>query len=637
MQALEFLDFDLVIESNGDGYGARVLNSPAGQASHSFRFPVDDWELETFLVWLAGAHYRTRRVESKEMRAAKQLGARLFQAVFAEEVRACWQRSLDECTRRDVGLRLRLRLTNVPELADLPWEFLYDSSVNQFLALSAKTPIVRYFDLAHSTRPVAVKPPLRVLVMISNPIDWDTLDIDQERAKLKRALARLVERGLVILDFLPEATLDALQHRLRQNTYHLFHFIGHGGFDEDRRDGLLILRDEDGRGRRITSQRLSAILTDHAALRLVILNACEGARGAREDPFTGVAQTLVQRGIPAVIAMQYEVSDHVAIAFSQEFYAALVDEYPVDAAVSEARKKIFGEGNDVAWGIPVIYMRSPDGRLFDFEGRAVVTKPRENMRATQLAITTLSLCVLLLLCVLLTNLTQVQEFVRAFGAPTHAALAALAPTPTSSNTPTLSSTFTQTLTQTFTATPLFTFTPTASPTNPREIATQTASYTSTPTHTPTHTFTHTATATYTSTRRPNTRTPTLTVSPTIVSGIYLTSLRVSPENPLRNQQMQFIATLLNATDAPIPYRVRFQLYDSETRKRYTDTPIQQIILARGISEITAPEGWVYDAPLFGCISFYVQLEYQTDSAQIPFRNVAGEIVARDFVVCSPER
>ncbi len=93
MAQIIYLDFDLAIEPFGGGYRARVLDSPAGQATNTFRFPIDDWELETFLVWLAGAHHRTRRVESKEMRAAKKLGARLFNAVFAGELigtRSMW-------------------------------------------------------------------------------------------------------------------------------------------------------------------------------------------------------------------------------------------------------------------------------------------------------------------------------------------------------------------------------------------------------------------------------------------------------------------------------------------------------------------------------------------------------------------
>jgi tetratricopeptide (TPR) repeat protein len=98
---------------------------------------------------------------------------------------------------------------------------------------------------------------------------------------------------------------------------------------------------------------------------LVVLNACEGARTSQEDPYAGVAQTLVLQGIPAVIAMQFEIVETAAITFAQEFYGAVADGFPVDAAVSEARKAIFATGNDVEWGTPVLYMRTPQGVIFE--------------------------------------------------------------------------------------------------------------------------------------------------------------------------------------------------------------------------------------------------------------------------------
>jgi outer membrane protein assembly factor BamD (BamD/ComL family) len=101
-------------------------------------------------------------------------------------------------------------------------------------------------------------------------------------------------------------------------------------------------------------------------MRLAILNACEGGRASRNDPFAGTAQSLVQQGLPAVIAMQFEISDQAAITFTREFYAALADGYPVDAALTEARLAIFAANDSgLEWGTPVLYMRAPDGRIFD--------------------------------------------------------------------------------------------------------------------------------------------------------------------------------------------------------------------------------------------------------------------------------
>ena len=142
-----------------------------------------------------------------------------------------------------------------------------------------------------------MKPPLRVLMMISSPTDYPSLDVSRESAKMTEALASLENRGLVIVERQEEATLSELQRRLRQGQYHIFHFIGHGGFDSQADDGILVLEDAEGRGRRVSAQFLGTLLHDHRPLRLAVLNACEGARSSRLDPFAGTAQSLVQQGI----------------------------------------------------------------------------------------------------------------------------------------------------------------------------------------------------------------------------------------------------------------------------------------------------------------------------------------------------
>jgi uncharacterized membrane protein HdeD (DUF308 family) len=104
----------------------------------------------------------------------------------------------------------------------------------------------------------------------------------------------------------------------------------------------------------------------------VFLNSCEGARGSESDAFSSTAATLVRRGIPAVVAMQYEITDRAAIEFSRDFYEALADSLPVDAAVTEARAAVSMDSM-LEWGTPVLYMHSPDGRVFDVATPAVRT------------------------------------------------------------------------------------------------------------------------------------------------------------------------------------------------------------------------------------------------------------------------
>jgi len=359
----EYQNFDIVIEQSGDKYRARVINSPCGQASVEFDKPFSPLELDNFVLRMGRPRSGMRRIDSPEMHAAKDLGKNLFTTVFSGEVNSCYLRSVDNVLSKKKGLRVRLHI-NAPELNDYPWEFLYNPQFGQFVALSQNTPVIRYIELPYTTRALPVQTPLKVLVMISSPEGYPKLDIQKEWEKLNKALKPLLDQGLVDLEKLEQPTLSALQKKLRQDKVHIFHYIGHGKYFEDKQDGMLLLEDANQHGRPTSGQHLGAILHDHYHLRLVVLNACEGARTSAEDPYAGVAQTLVQQGIPAVLAMQFEIFEDAAMTFAEEFYSAIVDNYPVDAALSEARKAIFASPNDVEWGTPVLFMRTPDGMLF---------------------------------------------------------------------------------------------------------------------------------------------------------------------------------------------------------------------------------------------------------------------------------
>lgn len=379
MSAQEYLDFDLQLERAPRGFRAHVLNSPSGQATCDFKLPFSDLELENFFLRMAQSRGVTRRAEQKDSGSTRELGGRLFEAVFHEDVSSCLRSSIDEASRQGKGLRIRLRLSDAPQLANLPWEYLYNSRQRKFVSLSIETPIVRYVELPERIKPLTVTPPLHVLVMISSPTDYPQLEVEQEWTKLKEAVSELEARGSLILERVSDATLGSLRLQLRRGKYHIFHFIGHGGFEND--DGVLVLETKEKRGCTVSGCNLGTLLHDHRSLRMAILNACEGARCSRTDPLSGVAQNLVLQGIPAVIAMQFEISDKAAISLAHEFYGAVADGYPVDAALAEARKAVFAEGNAVEWGTPVLYLRAPDGRIFDVAPLGKPDKPARSQPA----------------------------------------------------------------------------------------------------------------------------------------------------------------------------------------------------------------------------------------------------------------
>jgi CHAT domain-containing protein len=378
----KLLDFDLVVEALDDGYRTRVIASPAGEAQASLVLPFNDKDLRILVLEVAGSigrlRRKVRRIESQDRQLIENFGGQLYQALFTGPVGDCLERSRVTASSRDAGLRIRLRLPGA--LANVPWEYLYDAQ-HGFLGLDPDTALVRYLELPEPVRPFPIRPPLRVLAMISAPSDLVQLDVEQEWARLNQALMPLASQGLVEVDRLEDGTLAALPRALRLREYHVLHFIGHGGYDEEAQDGALALEDAVGKTRLVTGRDLSMMIR-HRSLRLVVLNACEGSRIAPDDPFSGVAQALARQGIPAVIAMQFEISDPAALAFSQSFYQAMADGLPVDVATVEARRAMFADDNEIEWATPVLYLRSTDGRVFT-RRRSPPTAPADSDESDQ--------------------------------------------------------------------------------------------------------------------------------------------------------------------------------------------------------------------------------------------------------------
>lgn len=363
----EYLDFELRLEKKGQRYQATVVRSPGGEASCLFKLPFSKLELENFVLRMEGVRRGMRRIRSPEMEMVRQFGDKLFEAVFNDDVLNCYVSGQNEAKNRGAGLRMKLRLES-PELINIPWEFLYDDSAGRFLALFEDTPVVRYVDVRERNQPLKVKPPIHVLVMVSSPDDYPHLDVEHEKDNLKAALGSLIDDGMIRITWIEKATLPNLAEYLLRGSYHVFHFIGHGGFDERSQDGILVFEDEKGRGQWASGERLAVLLGNQTKMRMVILNACEGGRTSSDDPFAGVATTLLRTGsVPAVVAMQLAITDTAAITFARGFYSAVSVGKPVDAAVTQARLAIFAAGNDVEWGTPVLYMRSPDGVIFDIQ------------------------------------------------------------------------------------------------------------------------------------------------------------------------------------------------------------------------------------------------------------------------------
>jgi hypothetical protein len=357
----EYLDFELNIEALPNNMlRVTVANSPVGSVTAETPLTVTAMDIRRVTTILDGTIPSAR---GETARMARALGEKLFSMVFTGQIYAAYLASRNQAG--GAGLRIRLGLDSAPDLIDWPWELLRDPS-GDYLTLSRQTPIIRYPRVL-TTRPVVeVTLPLRVLVMISSPSDQAQLNVEAEWAALLESTAEVRARGLLALDRVDDAHLVNLQRKLREGTnYQIFHYIGHAAFNEQSKTGVLALEDPRTNATApVSGESLARELVEENSIRLVVLNACQGARQDGGDRFAGIASSIVARGIPAVVAMQFPISDEASRIFSREFYKAVAEGYPIEAATAEARRAIGSTLNNFEWATPVLFLRAPNGMLF---------------------------------------------------------------------------------------------------------------------------------------------------------------------------------------------------------------------------------------------------------------------------------
>ena len=364
MAASGYDDLQLRIDRDADGTYRVLAMAPDGRTARgSFTPPMSDTELDDFVQRVGLARRRSGSADTR-MEAIRSLGSTLFDALIKDDVGTVFYSARSAASERDRGLRITLRLSGSPELMRLPWEFLYKRP--RFIAQSTNTPVVRALDIDSALRPQKVRLPLRILAMVSSPAGYPELDADVERRNLERALAGPRQAGLVEVTWLDRATLGELGRRIAEpDEIHVLHYIGHGAYNEATESGVLVLETPQGRAHDVSGEEVGAMLQDETSLRLVVLNACEGARSSHVDPFSGVAASLVNFDIPAVIGMQFEITDDAAIAFSESLYTGLARGLPIDAALAPARRAIIGAMLATEFGTPVLFLRDGDAHLFD--------------------------------------------------------------------------------------------------------------------------------------------------------------------------------------------------------------------------------------------------------------------------------
>jgi hypothetical protein len=360
-----YLDFEINIGARTSvGYPVDVKSGTGGEARGIFIPPLEDPSYQVIANQL--------ELLSADEAALEMLGQILFQAIFQGPIKEVYARTQGGLQEHQ-GLRVVLNIAaSEIELATIPWEFLRDPNHIGPLAL-LDTPIVRYLPQSTVIPTLATSLPLKVLV--TGAQTPPAVHIDRELNAVCEALSSLGDHVQLTVE--PHLTSSKLQHLLRSGV-HVWHFVGHGSLDQDHKTTVIYLEDNTGGAEAVSAMHLG-ILLHRSGLRLVMLDTCHGGK-LMIDPFRSMAPALIRAQVPAVVAMQFAVPENATRAFASEFYRTLAEGFPIDACVTEGRKAVMNATGlrSADWGIPIVYTRARDGKLFDLPAPAGYVHPEQS-------------------------------------------------------------------------------------------------------------------------------------------------------------------------------------------------------------------------------------------------------------------
>ena len=252
----------------------------------------------------------------------KTYGKLLGEGLFADHrIRSGFEKGCAMAATLEYPLRVRLSIDQkASDLHSLAWEALADPATGALLATREQLLLSRFIS-SEDWRPVHLRAraELRALVAVANPTNVTSfapggqplapVDVTGET---QRATAGLQNIPVTALAVPGTATLNNIVSKLREG-YDIFHLVCHGAFIDGK--PLLYLEDENGKVAVVAGSEFATQLSElKQRPRLVVLASCQSAgtgaeaRSADEGVLAALGPRLAEAGIPAVIAMQGNVT-----------------------------------------------------------------------------------------------------------------------------------------------------------------------------------------------------------------------------------------------------------------------------------------------------------------------------------------
>ncbi|MBE2220601.1 MAG: CHAT domain-containing protein [Anaerolineae bacterium] len=325
-----------------------------------------------------------------------ELGEKLYETLFDPAHQSDFISIYDKAIQKDKPLLIQLEIDEIvlTEVAAYPWEFMRTpKQPGKPIIWLATNP-----HIAFSRRRIYGREPLklqanevlRIALVVSDPPEGDlgkveyltVIDTLKELANNKRF--ELLD--VIGIDKDDPAVPDKIDQITRNNP-DILHFIGHGRvIRKENKDGqdievgeLALVDDITDEPFWVNADYFCNLLSSKTGL--VILQSCDSGTLSRERAFVGVASSISQQNIPAVVAMQYEISNSAAKCFIEAFYESFAENFHVDRAVQYGRRKITRRPsmmyNTRDFATPIVYLSVDNGKIFQLEEPKTTKLPSE--------------------------------------------------------------------------------------------------------------------------------------------------------------------------------------------------------------------------------------------------------------------
>jgi tetratricopeptide (TPR) repeat protein len=208
-------------------------------------------------------------------------------------------------------------------------------------------------------------------MVLAVPADQDALALKQEAEQLKQELQASSSGNShprIELTILEQPGREQLTQALEHNHYQVLHYAGHSNLSAAG-GNIYLVNHRTGLSEALSGDDLAGLLVNNG-IRMAVFNSCRGGYAATavssSEAEGNLAEALVKRGIPAVLAMAERIPDEVALNLSRLFYRNLKQGYPVDLSLSRSRQGLISSyGSDqLYWALPILYLHPKfDGYL----------------------------------------------------------------------------------------------------------------------------------------------------------------------------------------------------------------------------------------------------------------------------------